>query len=434
MNYGSTVKHIRKSLRASQADIANINISRNLISSIEKGHTNLTPQKGLIIYERILEISLEKQKMITFNLDGLLASFPKYNHLKQAYNFCSKLYTDTLEDKILDLDGLEENLKQVNQYDIGLIKFFTYSFTARYFKQYSKEKSYEYYIESLEFLKWHYPLEKESLFSMTFNEATPIGYELEKFDTLSYYLNKSLQLKENLNIEFNVNHHYNLALFYNKNKDHTKSIEIANQYIRLAQEITTGDLVDALIIKAIGYASLGEIHDCIVLYEECIRMTENTEFYTQYALCLSNALYCIGHHKLKSHRHLVEGFEKSLMGVLNENISDTVSISNVYSNLAYCQAFLGNYETSIHYFSKAFDLIETNQAMSREISLLEECLETYLKTNKMDIYTSYIVQVDHDILDDHSKIQFFKLLIRLQPVLNTNSQFKDYLHQSLLTA
>jgi len=433
MKYGSSIKIARKSLRASQADIANINISRNLISSIEKGHTNLVPQKGLIIYERLLEISLEKQKLIDFELDGLLSDLPRYNHLKAAYKFCSDLFKVITDEGVIDLEKLETDLEQVNQYDTGLLKFFTYLFSARYYKNYSEEKSYQYYIEALEFLKWHYPLQKESLFSMTFNEATPLGYALKQYDTLSYYLNQSLQLKTDLNIEFNVNHYYNLALFYNSNEDYKEAIGAANKYISLAEEIATNDLVDALIIKAIGYSSLNQSSDCILLHEECIRMTKNTQFYTQYALSLSNAIYCISYHKLDSHKQDIEGYEKELLQVLEKEIYDTVSFSNIYSNIGTGQAFLENHALAYEYFSKALTIIDNEKAMSHEVSLLKECLQTFTVLKKIDEYIDFVTQVQVNELDDREKGKFIKLLLRIHLLKSDSPLLNDYIENQILS-
>jgi tetratricopeptide (TPR) repeat protein len=331
----------------------------------------------------------------------------------------------------LNLDELDKNLSKVNQYDIGLIKFFTYLFTARYYKKYNQKKSYDYYVASMEFLKWHYPLDKETLFSMTFNEATPIGYELEKYDTLSYFLDKNLQLKKDLNIAFNVNHYYNLALFYNSNNEFEKAIEIANTYISLAKEITTGDLVDALIIKAIGYSSLNEIRDSILLYEECIRMTENTEFMTQYALCLSNALHCISYHELASHQHLIKPYETALLDVLKQEFSDSVSISNLYSNLGLSQTYLKDYDKAIYYFEKAFKIIEDKQSMSKEIPVLEESFNAFHHKHKLEQYITYVRQVDYESLEDRAKIKFMKVLLRLQQIIIDNKPLNTYINQFL---
>lgn len=432
MKYGNSIKIARKSLRASQADIANINISRNLISSIEKGHTNLVPQKGLIIYERLLEISLEKQKLIEFELDGLLSDLPRYNHLKEAYKFCSDLFNVISDEGVIDLEELEANLDQVNQYDTGLIKFFTYLFSARYYKKYSKEKSYKYYIEALEFLKWHYPLQKESLFSMTLNEATPLGYALKQYDTLSYYLNQSLQLKTDLNIEFNVNHYYNLALFYNSNENFEEAIDAANKYISLAKEIATNDLVDALIIKAIGYSSLKQSSDCILLHEECIRMTKNTEFNTQYVLSLSNAIYCISYHKLESHKHDIEGYEKELLIALDKDLAETVSLSNIYSNIGTGQAFLENHTQAYDYFSKALTIIDNEQAMTHEVSLLEECLQTFTALKKIDEYVDFVTQVEFNELDDRDKGKFVKLLLRIHLITSDSLALNKYISDNIM--
>ena len=98
MEYNYIIKEAREKLGIYKRDLAGENLSKNLLSNIEAGKTNLTPQKALMLYRRFLEISLKKEIFIEVDFDELLYNNDEYNRLKEANSIC-KMLKDVLDSK-----------------------------------------------------------------------------------------------------------------------------------------------------------------------------------------------------------------------------------------------------------------------------------------------------------------------------------------------
>ena len=72
MSYGQMIRTDRKKLGFNQLNLANDNISRTLISEIEKSNMSLITTKALLIYKKVINesdlVNIERD----VNFDGVL--------------------------------------------------------------------------------------------------------------------------------------------------------------------------------------------------------------------------------------------------------------------------------------------------------------------------------------------------------------------------
>lgn len=401
MKYGNYIRDIRKHLKITQDELSGINISRNLISSIEKNKTNLIPQKGILIMEKLIEASLEKNVMIDIKFDDLLGHYPRYHQIKEAHKFCKDIYDATLKYDKLEIALLETDIETLSHYDIGLLKFFVYYYSARYLRFYSKELAIKYYFKSLECLKWLYPLEKESIFSTALREVTPLANEYKMYSKLAEYHDLGIITMEQSDNEFSHNHYYNQAYFNMKAGRLKKAKEVITSYLN-SKSLDQEDLVDAKLLKADILLLNNHVDEGILLLEECLLLINNSDLHDQHADCLCKLLSTISQRDMKSHYDFIEKYKETLNNLMDQ-VSRHYDKHKAFHSIALSEAYMNNHERAYLYFEKAYT--------RDNVCLMKEALHTYKTIEKLAEYDEKLYGIDVNKLDDTDHIEYLNWVL-----------------------
>ena len=76
--YGKEIYRLRKILKVYQTDLTGGLFSHNLLSNIELDKTNLTEEKGMIVFTNLIKHSLDSFTFLDFDFDALLLSNINY--------------------------------------------------------------------------------------------------------------------------------------------------------------------------------------------------------------------------------------------------------------------------------------------------------------------------------------------------------------------
>lgn len=186
MKYGSYIKNIRQILDIKQKDLTNCNLSKNLLSNIEKDKTNLVPQKAIMIFKTAVEISLSKNIYIDIDFDELLNDNECYTCIKEAYEKCFELKGRIAYKKFLKEEELGEIHSLVRRNTLGMVTFYLYYHAARLVEHCDVLKLNTYF-HALHFLKWQPMAEHLELFKKTLMEVRAMAETHGRYNDLYYF-------------------------------------------------------------------------------------------------------------------------------------------------------------------------------------------------------------------------------------------------------
>lgn len=407
MKYGEMIRIARKKLKLSQANLSCQGLSKNLIGAVEQGTHKLTVMKGTIIYERLLEISLESQIIIELQFDELLEGQPRYIHIRNTYDYCKHLLKAILSRQVVSFKNIDDHLRNITMHNTGIFKYFAFLYTGMYMKRYNKKKSLHYYFESLECLKWLYPLEKEALFSRALREATPMAYELQAFSKLTEYQALNIKQMEQNNKTFSYNYYYNLAYFSLKAGEYEKANEAISSYMTF-KLLNQEDLIDAKIIQAESLYGLGEYREAIEVLQYALKIINRSLHYDHKVTCLSK-LICYLSFDEGSSSTLIHDYCHEL-----DNIKDRVTIDfdlkECYHALSLGYYQLEAYDVAYEYFTI---LCKNNPLSFKEF---KGHLPLLTITNNIQVLIELLKSINTTQLDKKNYIHYLELYLACKKI------------------
>lgn len=189
---GEKIKNIRKTYNFRQHEISGNDITRNLISMIERGESNLTKTTATIIANNINNLCIKKNINYSVTPEYLLESVEdQLNSVINKFIDCtksdpSKIYNGTYDDILLNIE------KNINIYSSAKDKFNFYMYLGDVFDEANNpSKSYFYYLRAYENSGTSSPDEISSICSL-------IGYSCIRLQNYSAAINyNKIALYEN---------------------------------------------------------------------------------------------------------------------------------------------------------------------------------------------------------------------------------------------
>jgi len=426
MRYGNEIKITRKILGLNQEDLANENISRNLISDIEKNKVNLVPSKALIIFKVLIEEAAKQEKEININFDELLSDNENYNNLRNMYVIYLELIRATKQDfSISKLKNYKFNLLL---HDIGLLKYYVLLKIFEITPESEIEFRTEIMMDALAFLRWERFDKIHDDFKLTLEKATPAANRLGKQNELIYYYKyyEDNMIRYGQTISPKI--YYNLALFYKKIKNYSESYNYLERTLFFNRELPIEKKADILNLKGNVCIEVGKISEGIEIYKEVMCMLEFSDLDIPKSYALSNLIYSTS--IKRSDINVVKGYLVDLLNLLPKISNERKNLNVLFRNLAISNNYIGDIENSQKFMRCSFEECVT---ISDSVDLLYE----YYKhiANVMNFNTYYEQLISTDVLNlsekDKNRIMSIVLSIIGNDFLNSNderaSDFKKYI-------
>lgn len=423
MNYGAKVKAARRFLRLTQADIATNKLSRNLLSNIEMGKTNLIPQKAIMIYERTIELSCFYEKFVDLELDGILKGDERYEAIKVVYHTCFKLKHAVDDHVMLEESEFLSTHSLVDKMDIGIIRFYYFLFLARYYDaKMLKEKACFYYFKALDYLRWQDPEETLMQYEKTLKEATYAANHLNKYHELVGYNYILLERKEAFEIDFNITIYYNLAFYLTQIKSYDKALEYLDLYLSKIKSIANDQRINASLIKASIYFDLEAFDKAVAIYEEILPLCNPNRRLVQRTMVLNNLVHTQARYDLVSHPYEFKMHLEELISLSHE-MSQKQELRMTYSNIGLAYLYFEDDAKSYEYTLKALDYSKSQDDL---ITVLKSNINTLLKVKSFDLIRSKINEINYKELNQNDRLEYKELIISIQKYMLLNEKFMDF--------
>lgn len=410
MYYGKSIKEARLKLGIYQKDIANENLSKNLLSNIEKNKTNLTPQKGIMIYKRILEVSLDKQIYVEIEFDKLLHDNEEYNQLNKTYAIAWDLIRVIQLDAHIDIIKSESILEYLKATRNGLLTYYAIYLTAIALdKIYTKERT-EIMCYALDRIKVMNMDDVLHVYEKHLAENVNMLYIEGKFDKLIDFYEELLIAQKQLKNIVEGNTYYNLALFNSLVANHSKSLMYYELYEESVTDMSIDAKLDLINNRAIIYAETGFIRKAIDLYEIGAIKAKEDSLKLQESLFLSNIIYYIAKNKLEDTNDLFKLSLLRLNSVYNEILDKKISKNSLFLNLAVGHHYNNDLEMANYFFELAY-LDASNEG--RKVIILSDLYDFLKESNKLELISNRLDLINKEVLTRNELEKYYQLHIKL---------------------
>lgn len=432
MDYGKLIKDTREALGLFQKDLSNEHLSRNLLSNIELGKTNLMPAKALIIYKKCLEVAFDKQLPMTLNFDELLGDNLEYANLKLAYviyNDLSEMMANT-NSASFDMALVQRHVHFAKEKNIGMLRYFILELCGDLFGKYdNKFLQCDAYLSALGYLKWARPETVIHYFKTCYDKVLIPAYNLEKYDSLIHYLWILIDFQAEVYQEIDPSNYYNLGLFYKVNGDFDKASQYIDQYLNTAVNLKKSIFIDCNILKASMLSTSGDCTGACEIYHHILHTYVEDEFNYQKSICHSNTINCIIKNNVTNKEILITTSIQHLIELHDRVLDKTVSVNRLYSNIGQGYAYLLDFKNAKKFFLKSYNSIELDPGRSKIIELLSESYDTYIALDDVDMIIGIILNIDYSSISEKNRSAFMLLLLKLQMHLYTNELYSQYKNQ-----
>jgi transcriptional regulator with XRE-family HTH domain len=412
MKYGQMIRVARKKLGLNQSDLSNKNISRTLISEIEKENTKLVESKALMIYKKLVKEAYIQDQPIDLDFDGVLKNNFEYVQLKQAREILIFLTDAKKEQKRISKFELENYRLFALRGEIGIFKYFIFRELALHSED-NNEFKVKVLFNALDYLKWLNFKHIHEHYDDTLKAVTPIAYKERLFKELIHYY--KYQRDSLIEIEgfIEARVYFNLSLLYEDIGNYEKAFNFLDKYFEYKTRLTLKDYYDALLGKARLSTRSGKYREGIKLYEELLQLISGEKYKLQRSIVLGNMLFNIP----KLEEDYSEDKIYSYLEELNEMMLEVLEMRNFPSellvNIGIGYGLINKKEKSIEYVYKAFEYATSNDLIA---NIIVDTFNNIKKENiDFDLIVRKIPLVDIDrLIDKHS---FMVVLLKLQRFL-----------------
>lgn len=423
MIYGILIKEAREALGLFQRDLANENLSRNLLSNIEMNRVRLLPTKALYLYKRIIEIAWSKDIYYTLDFDDILLDNEAYMLLKKANSFCFKLKQMKEGLCQLDLDEVLIALDFAAKNDVGYIRYHIYKYASGLLEGLvSNQYLLKIQFDTLDYLRWLKPTEIFEYYDYTLKTTTDLAYKLGEFEALIQYYDVYLEFRKLLDLEIDPKAVYNLSLFNQKIKKYDQALFYIDEYLR--HGLNEVDHHDGLILKAVVLTSSDRVMEGLQIYEDLISVLGIEAAYER-SLCLSNSIYVITSRRIQEKEGQLPFLIQALIDLLDKRDSKLCRHS-LFSNIGLGYSFINEEEKAIEYFMKSFESVKDDDGFIKLITLMRESYQSFRKLGALDYIIEKILTIPVKEVASKCQNDYLKLLILVQKDIYCNDLLDDY--------
>lgn len=410
MKYGRSIKSARAKLNIFQKDISNENLSKNLLSNIEKDKTNLTPQKGLMIYKRLLEHAVLKKIHIDIEFDELLNNNKEYFSIKKTYKICWDLINIINLNAHIDIDRARNLLDYLkfNRHDI--LTYHGLYYISKALDERHKIEKVDVLCKALDYIKVMDMSVNMFIYRKHLYESVNLLYEERKFDKLIDYFDDLRAAQKCYSNKVEPSIYYNLALFHSKLGNFDVALKYYDLYEKQCEDISLIDRLDLLNNKAVILSETKKLNEAIDLYIIGAKESRNANLLIQESLFLSNIVYYVATNDLLYLKELFNTSFIRLKEIYPEILKSNAGRSSLILNLAVGYYYKGDSLSAEKYFEQAYTLA-TND--SRKIIVLSDAFDYYRLCNKLPVIKLRLNSIDQDLLSRKELEVYYQLLLKI---------------------
>ncbi len=249
---------------------------------------------------------------------------------KSAFNYCSDLYSEISAEK--NPQEKAKVAKLLGSYFCGVKDFYK---AKKYYKLSDKYNS-----------------DKE-IFASNWSELGVVYYNLNKPDSSSYYLNKSMRMAEVLDDSLLIaKNNLRFGIMYSKSGDLKKAIILTNEAIAYyKQHHLNDDLISAKIHLASCYQKISDYENSIKIYLEALQLAERGKDEYKKSEIFNNL--GITYFYLRNFDKALEFFNKALDLKTEDH---NTKIASTLHNIGMIYKNKGDFSTAIEYYNKALKI------------------------------------------------------------------------------
>jgi tetratricopeptide (TPR) repeat protein len=403
---GDRIRYYRSLLDISREELANQQMSNNLIKYIECGNKNLTLRKAIIIADTLNRIAVEKNIQLFITVKDLIEP-----ENECAHKFCCEELRK-LEDKNFDDEKYDSILNIAQQYDLSEIIIKVYE------KKASNYFSSGKFLEAISLLKKI--LEKNEALNIskyTVKSLNTLGSSycmLNDYSTALEYYKRSYYefVKNNIGdktLESKIL--YNIALCYKKFNNYDETL-LYIEKILMMDAYDKSAYINVMILKANIYIEQKKYEEALDMYKII------SEFGPNY-------LYIVHHNMAIAFIRLnkIDESIKYLTKSINEQINyETSYLTISLINMALLYKKEGLFKPSIIFFEHA---VTSSIKYKQIMELIESCnnlYEIYSYSNSLQNYQNILYKLieyrNEGIIDLSYEKEIEELITKYNNMIN----------------
>lgn len=383
------LKSIRNLLNLKQHDITNGQITRNTISHIENQKISLTEKTIQLILDSINQYLDQSNHFIQLDYDDLFIDERFKNKLLAEELYKKLKLFSNMENANLDILINEVNTL-ISKWDFPIVKMYVYDLLGKY------------YYEKLDYTTSQYYYNQGISSAYRIGKSDVIGQAILKLmraDIMANSTSTSLELskqlisrKSELEPQTYLGLLFNSALLLEKKGEYHDALVNLYEIEQSIPESNSEQLMDVLLLEAICEKALHNYSESINIYTRLLDITSNSAKIGAKANIYSNILSLqIKLNNLKEVKVIID----IILKLLGDIESDSLYLSGIYIEIAYCYEFLKQYDLAIKYFdlgiTTAIKLNQHPELVEALISLIK--LNDFLNTAVSRPTTLLILQV-----------------------------------------
>lgn len=416
MDYGIMIRNARETLGLYQRDLSQDKFSSNLLSNIEKGKTNLTKQKAMMLYTKILEFSWKKNIFPELNFDELMENDVEYVTLRRAHHLCIGLKDKIRLKECIDAKEYIFLKDFAHNEKIGMLSYYLYRLIVQSLAEDMTSEKLETYHDILDFLRWENLGDNTEEFRSNLEASIPYSYVENKIgQTLTYYY-ILLEAQKKYNYRVDSNTYYNLVIFNKREKNYDESYKFLNKYLKSKSYLSLEEEAEIKILEASLMSNIGKNDESLKLYSDLSKRLVGENLENLEVLCYSNSIYRICKHNLSGNKNTVIEYLDKINDILDK-VLDHVSLRSLYSNMAQGYCLIDSLAISKEYFLKA---LENTDNCRSDLIVLEEALSLFVKLNELDFIVDRLYILDLASLQLDETLMLYEMIIRLTYLNNSN--------------
>ena len=365
------LKSIRALLNLKQHDITNGKITRNTISHIENQKISLTEKTIQLILDSINQYLNQTNHFIQLDYDDLFID-ERFKNKLLAEDLYKKLELfSNMENANLDILINEINTL-ISKWDFPIVKMYVYDLLGKY------------YYEKLDYTTSQYYYNQGISSAYRIGKSDVIGQAILKLmraDIMANSTSTSLELskqlisrKSELELQTYLGLLFNSALLLEKKGEYHDALVNLYEIEQSLSENDSEQLMDVLLLEAICEKALHNYNESIQIYTRLLNIMSDSMDVGAKANIYSNILSLqIKLNNLKEIKVTID----IILNLLEDIESESLYLSGIYIEIAYCYEFLKKFDLATKYF----DLGITTAIKLNQHTELAEALTNLIKLN-----------------------------------------------------
>lgn len=390
---GEKIKEFRKQYKIKQYELCGNDLTRNLLSMIENNKATLTDNMKHILIENLKNLCIEKKIQTNFSIESLFES--EENQVLKLY----ETITWDIKNNNIESDRSENIIHFINLlHKYGLKKELANlykEFGDSYIKKNDHQKSYFYYLKSLETIQSILTYDYNLLFHVI-NNIMVCCIKMKNFSQVTEYANLAYFYIPKMTHEQSYKIHFNTILAY-KNLSYYESALLEIQNL----EVSHSKFLEENISKNISLKMiLGNIYTCQNEYSKSLDIHKKLLDLVKpelelYIIELLNIIEI--YIKLKDRKSVLFYLEQVIKLIPDyKNTLRPVRICEIYLYIGNAYQFLEDFCISKEYYLESFALLKE----TKEYFILDNLL--------LNVFSLIKVTKDYNLLNS-IKIQYLEL-------------------------